>query len=71
MESDQLQEARLEFRRKWSIIRQLETGLSRAEHEELLREYLAPVERKIRELELTSVATRRNLPPGLFCLIEK
>ncbi len=51
MESARLQEARLEYRRKWSIARQLEPGLTREEQEKFIREVLAPVERKIRELE--------------------
>ncbi len=51
MESARLQESRLEYRRTWSIARQLEPGLTREEQEKFIREVLAPVERKIRELE--------------------
>ena len=48
---DALQEAQLEFKRKWSIIRQMEPGLSREEHAKLVKEYLWPVEMKIKEIE--------------------
>jgi hypothetical protein len=48
---DTLQQARLEFKRKISIITQIEPGLSREEHAKLVKEFLVPVELKMKEIE--------------------
>jgi hypothetical protein len=52
---DTLQQARLEFKKQFSLISQMEPGLSREEHAKLVKEYLVPVEMRMKEMGIQNL----------------